>query len=274
MLVRFPLHHITQFSSVQFSCSVMSYSLWPHELQHDKPPCPSPTPGVYSNSCPLSQWCHPTISSSVIPFSCSQSFPASGSFPMSQLFTSGGQSIGVSSSTSALPMNIQDWFPLGWTGCIYHITGAQWKGLFAISENILGFIVSFLLLFFFLFVSSSWPFGFVTGLIFARASLLAQLVKNLHKMLENWVQSLGWEDPLEKGKATHSSMLAWRIPWTVYPMRSQRIRQDWMTLTQLISTHTVWNWWQVGFSGDFSPADSPSRYMLFLALTPETQPWH
>ena len=149
MLVRFPLHHITQFSSVQFSCSVMSYSLWPHELQHDKPPCPSPTPGVYSNSCPLSQWCHPTISSSVIPFSCSQSFPASGSFPMSQLFTSGGQSIGVSASTSVLPMNIQDWFPLGWTGWIYHITGAQWKGLFAISENILGFIVSFLLLLFF-----------------------------------------------------------------------------------------------------------------------------
>ena len=97
----------------------MSDSLRPHELQHARPPCPSPTPGVYSNSCPLSQRCHPTISSSVVPFSsCPQSFPASGSFPMSQLFSSGGQSIGVSASTSVLPMNTQDWSPLGWTGWI------------------------------------------------------------------------------------------------------------------------------------------------------------
>ena len=99
--------------SVQFSCSVMSDSLHPHGLQHARPPCPSPTPGVYSNSCPLSQWCHPTISSSVVSFSSRlQPFPASGSFPMRQFFTSGGQSIGVSASTSVLPMNIQDWFPL------------------------------------------------------------------------------------------------------------------------------------------------------------------
>ena len=95
----------------------MSDSLRPHGLQHDRPPCPSPTPGVYSNSCPLSWWCHPTISS-VVPFFCFQSFPASGSFPMSQFFTSGGQSIGISASTSVLPMNIQNWFPLGWTGWI------------------------------------------------------------------------------------------------------------------------------------------------------------
>ena len=94
-------------------------SLQPHGLQHTRPPCPSPTPGVCSNSCPLSQWCHPTISSSVVPFSSSlQSFPASGSFHMSQFFTSSGQSIGVSASASVLPMNIQDWFPLGWTGWI------------------------------------------------------------------------------------------------------------------------------------------------------------
>ena len=107
---------------IQFSHSVMTDSLWPHELQHARPPCPSPTPGVYSNSCPLSWWCHPTISSSVIPFSSRpQSFPASGSFPMSQLFTSGGQSTGVSASTSVLPVNIQDWFPLGWTGWIWTI---------------------------------------------------------------------------------------------------------------------------------------------------------
>ena len=95
------------FQSVQFSRSVMSDSLRPHGLQHARPPCPSPTPGVYSNSCPLSQWCHPTISSSVIPFSsCLQSFPASRSFQMSQLFASGSQSIGVSASTLVLPMNI------------------------------------------------------------------------------------------------------------------------------------------------------------------------
>ena len=104
------------FSSVQFSSSVMSNSLRPHELQQARPPCPSPTPGVHLNPCPSSWWHHPTISSSVPPFSsCSQSFPASGSFQMSHLFASGGQSIGVSASTSVLPMNTQDWSPLGWT---------------------------------------------------------------------------------------------------------------------------------------------------------------
>ena len=97
----------------------MSDSLWPHGLQHTRPPCPSPTPGVHPNSCPLSRWCHLTISSSVVPFfSCLQSFPASGSFQMSQLFASGGQNIEVSASTSVLPMNTQEWFPLGWTGWI------------------------------------------------------------------------------------------------------------------------------------------------------------
>ena len=101
-------------------------------MQHTRSPCPSPTPGVYPYSCPLSWWCHPTISSSVIPFSsCPQSFPASGSFPMSQLFTSGGQSIGVSASTSVLPMNTQDWPPLGWTGWI----SLQSKGLSRVFSN-------------------------------------------------------------------------------------------------------------------------------------------
>ena len=110
----------------------MTDSLGPHGLQHSRPPCPSPTPGVYSNSCPRSQWCHPSISSSVIPFSsCLQSFPASGSFPMSQFFASSGQSIGVSTSTSVLPMNIQDWFPLGWTGWIF----LQSKGLSRVFSN-------------------------------------------------------------------------------------------------------------------------------------------
>ena len=108
---------ISQFSSVQFSRSVISDSLWPHELQHSRPPSPSPTPRVHPNPCPLSWWCHPTISSSVIPFSSyPHPFPASGSFPMSHLSASGSQSIGVSASTSVLPMDAQDWSPLGWTG--------------------------------------------------------------------------------------------------------------------------------------------------------------
>ena len=119
-------------SSVQFSRSVMSYSLQPHEPQHTRPPCPSPTPQVYPNSCPLCQWCHPTISSSVIPFSsCPQSFPASESFPMSQLFESGGQSIGVSALAPVLPMNTQDWSPRGWTGWI----SLQSKGLSRVFSN-------------------------------------------------------------------------------------------------------------------------------------------
>ena len=126
LLPCFSMPSLTWFSSVQFSRSVVSDSLQPHELQHARPPCPSPIPGVYPNSCPLSWWCHSTISSSVIPFSsCLQSFPTSGSFLMSQLFTWGGQSIDVSASTSVLPMNTQDWSPLGWTGWI----SLQSKGL-------------------------------------------------------------------------------------------------------------------------------------------------
>ena len=118
--------------SVQFSRSVMSDSLWPHGLQHTKLPCPSSTPRPYSNSCPSSQWCHPIISSSVVPFSsCLQSFPALGSFPMSQFFTSGVQSFGVSASASVLPMNIQGWFPLGWTGWI----SLQSKGFSRVFSN-------------------------------------------------------------------------------------------------------------------------------------------
>ena len=119
------------FSSLQFSHSVMSNSLWPHESQHARPPCPSPTSGVYSDSHPSSQWCHSAISSSVVPFSsCPQSLPASGSFPMSQLFTWGGQSI-VSASTSLLPMNTQDSSPLGWSGWI----SLQSKGLSRVFSN-------------------------------------------------------------------------------------------------------------------------------------------
>ena len=109
----------------------MTDSSWPHGPQHTRPLCPSPTSGVYSNSSPLSWWCHPTISSSAIPFSCLQSFPASVSFPMSHFFTSSGQSIGVSASTSVLPMNTQDWSPLGWTGWV----SLQSKGLSRVFSN-------------------------------------------------------------------------------------------------------------------------------------------
>ena len=119
-------------SSVQFSRSVVSDSVRPHGLQHPRPPCLSPTPGVYSNSCPSSQWCHPTISSSVIPFSSHlQHFPAPGSFPMSQFFASSGQIIGVSAFTSVLPVNIQDWSLLGWIGWI----SLQSKGLSRVFSN-------------------------------------------------------------------------------------------------------------------------------------------
>ena len=120
------------FCSVQFSRSVLSHSLQPIGLQHARPPSPSPTPRVYSKPCPLSWWCHQTIPSSVVPFSsCLQSFPPSGSFQMSQLFIPGGQSIGVSASASVLPMNIQDWFPLGWTGWISLLS----KGLSRVFSN-------------------------------------------------------------------------------------------------------------------------------------------
>ena len=126
--------------SVQFSRSVMSDSLRPHEPRHTRPPCLSPALEVHPNPCPMSQWCHPTILSSVVPFSsCPQSFPASGSFPMSQLFASGGQSSGVSASTSVLPMNTHDWPPLGWTGWI----SLQSKGLssMAVAKSVYFFVV-------------------------------------------------------------------------------------------------------------------------------------
>ena len=124
---------LESFSSVQFiSVAQSSPTLWPHESQHTRPPCPSPTPGVYSNSCPSSRWCHPAISSSVIPFSsCPQFLPASESFPMNQLFTWGGQSIGVSALASVLPMNTQNWSPLEWTGWI----SLQSKGLSRVFSN-------------------------------------------------------------------------------------------------------------------------------------------
>ena len=125
------LHSLEKFSSVQFSHSVVSDSLQPHELQHARPRCPSPTPRVSPNPWPSSRWCHPAISSSVIPFSCPQSLLASGSFSMSELFSWGGQRTGVSASASLLPMNTQDWSPLGWTGWI----SLQSKGLKSLFQH-------------------------------------------------------------------------------------------------------------------------------------------
>ena len=174
--------------NVQFSHSVVSDSLWPHEPQHTKPPCPSPTPGVHPKPCPLYWWCHPTISSSVLPFSsCPQCFPASGSFQMSQLFTSGGQSTGVSPLASVLPMNTQDWYLLGWTCWI----SLQSKGLLRVSSN-----------------------------------------KN-H-------QFFGTQLSLEKEMATHSSILAWKIPQTEKPGQTT-VHVVTKSRTQLkwLNTHTT-----------------------------------
>ena len=127
-----PISRSKNVCSIQLSRSVVSHSLWPHESQHTRPPCPSPTPGVHPNSCPLSRWCRPAISSSVVPFSsCPQSLPASESFPMSQLFAWGGQSTGLSALASVLPKNIQDWSPLEWTSWI----SLQSKGLSRVFSN-------------------------------------------------------------------------------------------------------------------------------------------
>ena len=128
----YPLIQAFIYLSVQFRCSVVSNSVWPHGLQHARPPCPSPSPRVHSNSCLSSRWCHPTISSSLVPFSSRlQSFPTSGAFHMSQFFASSGQRIGVLASTSVLPMNTQDWSPLGWAGWI----SLQSKGLSRVFSN-------------------------------------------------------------------------------------------------------------------------------------------
>ena len=186
--------------SVQFSRSVLSDSLRPHESQHPRPLCPSPTPGIYSNSSPSSQWCHQVLSSSVIPFSsCPQSLPESGSFPMSQLFASGGQSVGVSTSTSVLPMNSQDWSPLGLTDWI----SLQSKGLSRVFSNTtVGSLEC---------CKSRGCKELNTTKWLTNNNIplyVAQKVKHLPTMQETQVQSLGWEDVLEKDMATHSSILA------------------------------------------------------------------
>ena len=193
-------------NSVQFSHSVMSNSLWPHESQHARPPCPSPTPGVYSNSCLLSRWCRPAISSSVVPFSsCPQSLPASGSFPMSQLFAWGGQSIGVSASASVLPMNTQDWSPLGWAGWI----SLQSKGFSRVFSN----------------TTIQKHFS-------ALSFLYSPTLTSIHDHWKNHSLDV----------AIHSSILAWKIPWTEEPgglqsMGSQRANHNWTSIQVLPCLH-------------------------------------
>jgi len=319
---------------VQFSHSVTSNSLRSHGLQNARPPCPSPTPRAHSNSCPLSWWCHPTISSSVDPFSsCLQFFPASGSFPMSQFFTSGGQSIGVSASASVIPMNIQDWFPLGWTGLIF----LQSKGLSrvfstpqfkSINSSVLSFLygptltsihdywnagnptsIPWLRRFLWRrewqptpveetvglqamelqWVGHNWAtstFTFIPDLLNQKlreearnlcfinpswdSSLVAQKVKRLPTMWETRIQSLGREDLLEKEMATHSSTLAWKIPWTEEPsglqsMGSQRVRHDWATSLYFyknVGTKSPKSYWFLFFQDILLPI----LFTLFMYL--------
>ena len=223
----------TSISSVQFSCSVLSDSLWSHEPQHARPPCPSPTPGVHSNPCPLSRWCHAAISSSVVPFSsCLHTFPASGSSRMSQFFASGGQRIGVSASASALPMNIQDWFSLGWTGWIF----LQSKGLSRVFSR-----------------TTVWKhhfFGDQLSLGSICTSLQYSCLENpmdrgawwaaVHGVARShtWLHDFNFIfhfHALEKEMATHSSVLAWRIPGTEEPgglpsLGSHRVGHHWSDL--------------------------------------------
>ena len=176
----------------------MSESLWPHVLQHTRLPCSSPSPGAYLNSCPLSWWCHPTISSSVFPFSSGlQPFPASGSFQMSHLFTSGGQSIGVSASASVLSMNIQNWFSLQWTGWISLQSKGTLKSLPRLSHKRSDFCVSF-------------------NEVDERRIYYTEWHKSEREKQISYINTYIWSLD-EKVMAPHSSTLAWRIPWTEEP---------------------------------------------------------
>ena len=187
-------------------------------LPHTRLPCPSPTPRACSNSCPSSRWCHPTISSSVVPFStCLQSFPGSGSFPMSQFFASGGQSIGVSASASVLPMHIQDWFPLGLTSWI----SLQPKGLSKEStEMTYNAKCHMIHITIAAYLNKLSLFWWASQVVLAVNNPSANAGS---PALETWFWFLDSEDPLEEGMATHSCILAWRIPWTEEPSGLQSI---------------------------------------------------
>ena len=254
-------------ASVQFSCWVVSDSLWPNELQHTRPPCRSTTPRVHPNSCPLSQWCQPIISSSVVPFSsCTRSFPASGSFQMSQPFAWSGQSIGVSASTSVLPMNSQDWSPLGWTPLGVLAVQGTLKSLLQHHNS----KASILQLSAFFIGQISHPYmntrktialtrlTFVDKIMSLLLNMLSRLVMTFlsrsKRLLISWLQSFwgggGFITSLEKAMATHSSTLAWKIPWTEEPGRLQsngsiRVGYDWVAS---LSLFTFMHWrrkWQL-----------------------------
>ena len=168
-----------QFISIQFSLSVVSNSLRPYGLQHARLPCPSPTPGAYSNPCPSSQWCEPTVSSSIVPFSSHpQSFPASGSFQMSQLFASGGQSTGISASASVIPVNTQDWSPLGWTGWI----SLQSRGLSRVFSNTTVQKYQFFGIAFLWDQNENWPFPVLWPLL-SFPNLLAYWVQHFNNII-------------------------------------------------------------------------------------------
>ena len=215
------------YLTVQFSCSVMSDSLQPHGLWHARLPCPSPTPRAYSNSCPLSWWCHPSISSSVFPFSFYlQSLPASGSFPMSQFFALGGQSIGSFSFSSVLPMSIQDWFALGWTGWIF----LHSKGLSRVSSKTTS-KVSILRHSAFFIVQLSHPY-MTTGktIVLTRWQSFDFDVGEVMSLLFNMLSWL--------------VILAWRIPGMgepggLLPVGSHRIGHDWSDLAAAADWETM-----------------------------------
>ena len=205
----------------QFSLSVTSNSSQPHGLQHARLPCPSPTPWACSNSCVWSRWCHPTISSSFVPFSCPQSFPASGSLQMSQFFASGGQSIGASASTSDLPMNIQDWYPLGWTGWI----SLQSKGLSRVFSNTTVQKQNQL----YAYIYPLFFFGFPFHLGYHRTLSTVLRAIRRFSLVTNFI-------------LVHSSVLAWRIPGMGNPgglpsMGSQRVGHDWSNLAAAAASY-------------------------------------
>ena len=204
----------------------MSNSLQPHGLQHARLPCPSPTPRAHSNSCPLCQWCHPTISSSVVPFSsCLQCFPASGFFPMSRFFASGSQSIGISTSASVLPMNIQDWFPLGWTGLI----SVQSKGL---SKSLLqhhSSKVSILRHSAFFMVQLSHPY-MTTGktIAWTRRTFIGKVTSLLFNMPSRLVIAF-----LPRSKCLcHSYLVSWymNLIFTTFETKSLLIQETWFRI--------------------------------------------
>ena len=219
--------HVILMENLCCSIAVMLDSLWPHELQHSRLPCPSLSLRVCSKSCPLGGWCPPTISSSVTPFSsCPQSFPASESFPVGQLFASGGQIFGTSASAWSFQLIFRvdflyDW--LIWSCCPRDSQESSSAPQF---ESINSMVLSL----------------FYGPILTSLASLVAQMVKNLPVMRDTKVLSLGLEDSLAKQMATHSSILAWRVPWTeesgkLQSIGSQRIGHDWVTNTHTIHTH-------------------------------------